>query len=66
MVVVNVFAVAAMFLSSAGVSGGDKAGSELAGWLAGSDSDGKARQSRAEQDCTMELDLTTTAILPTN
>ena len=38
----------------------------LAGWLAGSDSDGKARQSRAEQDCTMELDLTTTAILPTN
>jgi hypothetical protein len=32
MVVVNVFAVAAMFLSSAGVSGGDKAGSELAGW----------------------------------
>ena len=31
MVVVNVFAVAAMFLSSAGVSGGDKAGSELAG-----------------------------------
>lgn len=38
MVVVNVFAVAAMFLSSAGVSGGDKAGSELAGWLAGASS----------------------------